>query len=274
MDPQSRIESMARDFTTIYGKTALITGASSGLGAEFARQLAEKGMNLVLVARRVDKLEEVKKEVQSKHSVEVELIAQDLAERDCAEAIKRNLDQKQIEIDLLVNNAGFGSHGLFQELDADWETKMVDVNVRAPVALTSVFLPEMLKRNRGGIIFLGSVASYQPTPFFANYGATKAWNLMFGEALWAETRKSGVDVMTLSPGYTRTSFQEVGDVHANPPGGYASSEVVVARALKKLGKKPSTIYGFRNWFLAWTIRFTPRRLAALIAYFISKPRGK
>lgn len=263
---------MAKSFTEKYGKTALITGASSGLGVDFARQIAKRGMDLVLVARRKEKLEEVKQEVENKYGVKVETISQDLAEQDCADKIKAALDQKGIEISLLVNNAGFGSHGLFHNLDHAWELQMIDVNVRAPVALTAAFLPGMIQKKKGAVIFLGSVASYQPTPFFANYGATKAWNLMFGEALWAEARKSGVDVMTLSPGYTRTSFQETGDVHAKPPGGFAEPDKVVKRALNKLGKKPSTIYGFRNWFLAWTIRFTPRRLAALIAYFISKPR--
>ncbi|MBN8222527.1 MAG: SDR family oxidoreductase [Spirochaetes bacterium] len=254
-----------------FGGAALITGASGGLGAEFARQLAAKGMNLVLVARSTDKLNALASELRQKHAIEAITIPLDLTRQDAADILRQQTQQKGIAVGLLVNNAGYGSHGTLDTLDAQNEIRMVDLNCRTPLAMTHAFLPDMLSRRRGGIIFLASVGAYQPTPYFANYSATKAYNLMLGEALWAELKPKGIDVIALSPGYTRTGFQEAGDVQSNPVGGWAAARDVVARCLAKLGKKPSTIYGFRNWFLAWSLRFTPRRLVVLLAKVISKP---
>lgn len=248
-----------------FGGAALVTGASGGLGEEFARQLAARGMDLVLVARSADKLQTLASDLQKRHSVRAQVVALDLTRNDAAATLQSKLAAAGTTVGMLVNNAGYGSHGDFETLDAQNELRMVDLNCRTPLAMTHAFLPGMLQRRRGGIIFLSSIGAYQPTPYFANYSATKAYNLMLGEALWAELKPKGIDVLALSPGYTRTGFQEAGDVKSKPMGGWAEAGDVVNRALNKLGRKPSTIYGFRNWFIAWTLRFTPRRIVVLMA---------
>jgi short-subunit dehydrogenase len=253
-----------------YEGTALITGASSGLGEEFARQLAAKGMDLILVARSKSKLEEMARELGT--SVKVHVVAADLAEEHAAKKVKAETDRLGLEVDLLVNNAGIGTHGLFHEIDPDTEHQMIMLNCVAPVDLAQQYVRGMVERNRGGIIFLASVAAYQPTPYFASYGATKAFNLLLGEAMWAELQGTGVSVLSLSPGYTKTKFQETADVHLKPPGGFKTADEVVRTALQKLGRKLSVIPGKRNKFAAWSIRFTPRGMAAKIAKSISKPR--
>ncbi|GBF50451.1 NADH(P)-binding protein [Leptospira ryugenii] len=262
------------DWKTKYGSYALITGASGGLGAEFAKQLAQKGMNLILVARRKDKLQTVADSLAKNYKVQVQIIEADLTTAGTPERIQKEIQQKGWDVGLLVNNAGFGTYGYFDELPLDTEINMVDLNIRVPLALTGLFLPKMVKQKKGGIIFLGSVGSYQPTPFFANYSATKAWNLLFAEALYGEVKHKGVDVICLTPGYTKTEFQAVaGNKEQKPLAGWSEPSDVVARCLKYLGKKPSTIPGFMNWFLAWSIRFTPRKMAISTAYQLLKPKG-
>ena len=149
---------------------------------------------------------------------------------------------------------------------------MTMLNCVAPVDLSHAYLGAMIERKHGGIIFLGSVAAYQPTPYFATYGATKAFNLLLAEALWAELEGTGVTAMALSPGYTKTKFQETADVELKPPGGFKTADEVVSLALRKLGKTLSVIPGKRNNLTAWSIRFTPRAMAARVARAISKPR--
>lgn len=255
-----------------YGKMALITGASGGLGTEFANQLAEKGLDLVLVARRADKLAEVKKSIESKYGNNVHLIIADLTEKGAVRNLEKVIKDNNWEIGILVNNAGFGTYGFFHELDLEKELKMLDINIKVPLELTGLIVPNMVRRKKGAVIFLGSVGSYQPTPFFGNYSATKAWNLMFGESLYGELKPKGVDVICLTPGYTKTEFQTVaGNKDQKPLAGWSEPKDVVGRALKFLGKKPSTIPGFLNWFLAWSIRFTPRKMAISTAYQLLKP---
>ncbi|MBU42404.1 MAG: oxidoreductase [Spirochaetaceae bacterium] len=254
-----------------YEGTALVTGASSGLGEEFARQLAQKGMDLVLVARSKDKLTALASELEEKHGIKVSIVAADLSVENAARGIKKATDDEGLKISLLVNNAGVGTYGRMETLDRDAEHKMVMLNCVAPVDLTHEYLPDLLQQSRGGIIFLGSIAAYQPTPYFATYGATKAFNLMLGEALWAELKDKGISVLSLSPGYTKTHFQETAEVDLNPPGGFKMADEVVRLALRKLGKKPSLVPGKRNKFLAWSIRFTPRAMAAKLAGQLSKP---
>lgn len=254
-----------------YEGTALVTGASSGLGEEFSRQLAAKGMDLVLVARSAPKLQELAKELEQEHSIQVHTISADLSRENAAKEVKRQTDSAGLQISLLVNNAGVGTYGKMGELDAEKEHNMIMLNCVAPVDLTHEYLSSMMRKGSGGLIFLGSVAAYQPTPYFASYGASKAFNLLLGEALWAELKGQGISVLSLSPGYTRTKFQETADVHLNPPGGFMNADEVVALALRKLGKKPSVIPGWRNRFMAFSIRFTPRAMAARLAGRISKP---
>lgn len=259
------------DWKSKYGSYALITGASGGLGKEFATQLAKKGLNLVLVARRADSLQKVASDIKNQYGVKVEIIVSDLTAPNAIEGLIKEVKKNNWDIGLLVNNAGFGSYGLFHELSLEVEMNMVDLNIRVPLELTGKLIPGLVQKGKGGIIFLGSVGSYQPTPFFANYSATKAWNLMFAESLYGELKSKGIDVLCLTPGYTRTEFQSTaGNKDQKPLAGWSTPEEVVKAALDNLGKKPSIIPGFMNWFLAWSIRFTPRKLAIWTAYHLLK----
>jgi len=254
-------------------KITLITGASSGIGLELAWICARNNHNLLLIARHEDKLQELAKAIKEKYRVSVDYLSYDLNKVESAQAIYNYCQGKDLFVNVLINNAGFGSFGFFHDLDGKNEAKMIDVNIKSPVMLTSAFLPKMVQNKKGAIVFLGSVGSYQPTPFFSNYSATKAWNLMFAESLWAEVRKEGVDVICLSPGYTKTEFQENAGAYGQKPlGGWSEPKDVVKRCFSMLGKKPSTIPGFMNWFLAWNIRFTPRRIAPLVSYNLFKPK--
>ena len=168
-------------FSDRYGPWALVTGASSGIGAEFARQLAGRGLNLVLVARRQDRLQSVSEEI-SASGIATRIVVSDLtADNGCQRVIN---DTADLDIGLLVNNAGYGMSGAYHQLDAARQVQMTVLNCVVPVLLTNHYLPCLRKRGFGGLIFLASLAGYQATASFATYGATKAFNLMLGEALW------------------------------------------------------------------------------------------
>lgn len=263
---------MKGKLTERYPGTALITGASSGIGKAFAERLAREGFDLALVARREQRLVELKGELEAKHPVRVLPIAVDLTAADALATIRRALSEAERAVSLLVNNAGYGSHGPFHEQDPEREARMIDLNCKAPMLLTHALVPAMVERKNGGVIFVASIAGYQPCPYFATYGATKSFNLMFGEALWAELGPLGVDVVVLSPGYTRTEFQEVSEIQSQPLTGWKSSEQVVDTALRKLGHGPSTIPGVGNFLTAWSTRLTPRRLVARISARVSAPK--
>ena len=242
-------------FADKYGPWALITGASAGLGEEFARQLAALGLNLVLVARRKDRLQELAVELSTKHPIVVKIISVDLSRTKFMRIVEKAT--KGMEIGLLVNNAGFGVHGPFLTHDLNRELEMLDLNCRAPLILTHHFAADMVLRRRGGIIFLGSTIAYQPAPYMAHYAATKVHNQFFGEALWYELKGHNVDVITVNPGTTATEFQQVSDM------GLMSMSLgpypVVKKAIKNLGKRHSVIPGFFNRISAFFSRVSPRR---------------
>jgi len=263
---------MARSFSDRFGGAALITGASAGIGEAFAEALAARGMSLVLVARRRERLEALARRMEETHGVQTLVVAQDLAEPDAAERLGSAVEEAGVTVGLLVNNAGYGGYGAFEERDPSFDARMVDLNCRAPVLLTHRFLPSMLERGRGGLIFLSSIASYQPTPWFAVYGATKAFDLMFAEALWAELGPKGIEVLALSPGYTPTEFQRVaGSADMKRPGGESTPEEVVEAALRCLGRRPSVVPGAFNRSLSLAVRVAPRALVASIARRVSDP---
>ena len=189
------------------GTYALVTGASSGLGEEFARQLAHRGCNLVLTGRSREKLETLASDLARINGVATRVVTADLAQPGGAEQLALIVDDLGVSIDHLVNNAGFGSAGGFAESDATRETTMVRVNCESIVCLTGHFLPGMVRRNRGGIINVGSTAAYQPTPFMATYGASKAFVVSFSAALASELEKSDVRVLACCPGPVPTGFQ-------------------------------------------------------------------
>jgi short-subunit dehydrogenase len=190
-----------------HGKTALITGASSGIGAEFARALAQRGMNQVLVARSEDKLRALRTEVLQKHpDLRVEVVTADLSQAGAGAGVHAKTEQLGLTVDLLVNNAGFGTMGAFGTLPWERERDEIMVNVVGLVELTRLFLPGMLARGGSGVINVASLAAFQPFPYMAVYGATKAFVLSFSEALAAECGERGLRVLALCPGPVETPF--------------------------------------------------------------------
>jgi len=225
-----------------YGEWALVTGASSGIGASLARQVAEDGMNVVLSARREERLVALAADLERDFEVETRVVAADLGERDGQAAL---LDAvADLEIGLLVNNAGLGYAGRFDLLDGEQLRRLVSVNCEAPLVLTHALVQGMRERGRGAVFFTGSIAGRQPLPLHAVYAATKAFDLFLGEALWAELRASNIDVVVLEPGSTETEFQAVaGEISHS---GHSADEVA-RLGLAALGEQPSVIAGWINW---------------------------
>ncbi|MDX2137320.1 MAG: SDR family oxidoreductase [Chloroflexota bacterium] len=256
----------AQSLAQRYPGYALITGASSGIGKAFAQHLAKDGVQLVLVARREALLTELAAQLRAAHKVDVHIIAIDLTQPDAADQIKAYTDQQHLNVSMVVNNAGYGDFSLFHEADRQKQIRMVDLNCRAPVALTSAYVPEMVARKNGAVIFVGSTVSYQPVPLFATYSATKGFDLYFGEALWGELKPHHVDVITVCPGATDTEFMQVANVSANAGNWQAvRPEPVVAETLRKLGQTPSFVYGKMNALVAQLYRFLPRRSVVQLA---------
>jgi short-subunit dehydrogenase len=261
-----------------FGGAAVVTGASSGIGEAFARALAARGMNLILVAREGERLEVLARSLEVEHHIRAIPMAVDLADPNVAQTVSAGAKAAGLTVGLLVNNAGYGLFGNFTGQDPAEQAGMIDVNCRAPVALARKFAPGMVARGRGGIIFVASTAAYQPTPYFSVYAATKVFDLFMGEALWAELEPHGVEVLALSPGHVPTGFQaRSGDPMTNPPGGVSRPDEIVATALATLGRKPSVISGLRNGAVAALVRLLPRTMVmkATMRYFKSlKPRGQ
>lgn len=252
--------------------TALVTGASAGIGYEFALQLAARGYDLVLVARRRDRLDELAARVRTANAgARAEVVVADLADPAATAAVAAAVAHLGLEIELLVNNAGFGTHGRFETLPPERERDEIAVNVGALVALTHAFLPAMLARKSGGVINVASTAAFQPVPYMAVYGATKAFVLSFSEALREEVHRRGVRVVALCPGPTATEFFG-GDVSA-PKGPVRTVGEVVATGLRALDAgTPAAIDGTSNRLLIASANLIPRRWAAHIAGRIMGPR--
>ncbi len=249
-------KALESDWKRRFGEWALVTGASSGLGADFVRQLAGKKMNIILVARRVERMNIVAEEVENDYGVKTLVIGQDLIKSDAIPNIINEVGDK--ELGVLINNAGYGVLGNFHENDYDYQVEMVKLNCVVPVALTHAFIEPMVKRGKGAVIFLASTAAYQGVPFFSVYAATKSFNLFLAEGLWGEYRKKGIDVMGLSPGYTETEFQSHAHIKRTRGPTAAKSEDVVELAIRKLGKTPSVIHGVMNYLGAFSARLMPR----------------
>lgn len=248
--------------------TALVTGASSGLGEEFARQLARERYDLVLVARREERLNAVAAEAKSLGSANVHVIASDLARAESPWELHRQVTERGLEIDYLVNNAGFGTNGLFHQLPLEREIEQINLNVTSLVALTGLLVPAMVKRRRGTIINVSSTGAFQPVPYMAVYGATKAFVLNFSEAIAHELRGSGVTVTALCPGLTRTEFQQVAGVNQEglPSFAWMDAKTVVAQALAAAKRgKTLKVSGMMNVALMESTRIAPRSLVTRIA---------
>jgi short-subunit dehydrogenase len=249
-------------------RTALVTGASGGIGEAFARQLAALGKDLILMARSEEKLAALAGELAAQHGVQAHVIAADLARHEAARAIFDETERLGLEVDLLINNAGFGKGGTFVELPYDIQADMLRLNVNTLMELTRLYLPAICRRNRGGVINLGSNASFQPVPTMAVYGATKAFVLSFSEALAAEVEGDGVRIMALCPGATATGFWETSGVWPDRWTSLPTPDEVVADALRAYERGQWTfVHGFMNRFLAFLAsRLLPRRLVARLAF--------
>jgi len=250
------------EFRTQYGPWAFVTGASAGLGQCYARQLAAKGLNLVLLARRGDRLEVLAEQIRDNCEVEVRCMALDLLADDALPQIRSAI--QDLEIGLLVNNAGFGFRGAFLSADAERLRSMVRLNCEIPTLLCHLFLPAMVERKRGGIINLASAASYQPTPYMSVYGATKGFDLLLSEALSVEMKSAGVDLLAVCPGTMDTEFHKVAGGVATF-GGMADPEHVVQQSLHFLGRKISFLHGLRNRVMCFPNRLVPRSWSAAMS---------
>ncbi|MDL9978490.1 SDR family NAD(P)-dependent oxidoreductase [Microbacterium sp. ASV49] len=251
------------------GTTALVTGASSGLGIAYATEFARRGADVVLVARREDRLRELADRLGSEFRVTATVISADLAAPGAASALKAETDARGIRIHALVNNAGFGMHDDFIDADAERTAEMIDLNVNALVALTREFLPAMVTARSGVVVNISSTGAFQPCPGMAVYAATKAFVLSFTEALSYEVRHSGVQVLAVCPGATATEFRQVSGLHAErmSESGSQTADQVIAATFKALdgGRKGSMVSGASNKTLAVLTRFVPRRTATSMA---------
>jgi len=257
-------------FKEKYGPWALITGAGSGIGAEFARRLAAFGLNLVLLDRREDSLRAAEEELTSQHDIEVKSVQKDLEEPDFLPDILEATDA--LEIGLLVNNAGYALTGDFLDHDLEQEIGLLHVNCRAPMILTHAYGKKMVERGRGGIIFLSSIAAFLPMPFWTHYSASKVYDLHMANGLYLELKDKGVDVLALCPGNTQTGFAEVAGIKSIG----MTPEPVVSQALKKLGKKPLAVPGIGNRIITCMTRMMSRhgniKVGAKVVQDLRKPQ--
>lgn len=256
------------------GKWALVTGASAGIGWALAEQLAAGGANLVLTARRADRLQKLAAELTAKHGINAEVFPVDLTRPEAPAAVHAFTKSKRVEIELLINNAGFGAFGYTHEIEEPRLMDMVHVNCGAVVQLTRIYLPRMVDRRSGDILIVASTAAFQPVPFIAAYAATKAFDLLFAEGLAEEVRGFGVRVCGLCPGSTNTEFQQV----ANQPDRafrFAEAAEKVARVgLEGLAQgKSSVISGNRNRWMVFGERFAPRAFVAKMAAKVMGPEN-
>lgn len=243
------------------GKTALITGASYGIGEAFAYELASAGAHLILTARSADRLEALSAALRERHRINVSIIVADLAGAGAPEAILRETEKAGADVDLLINNAGFGLVGDFADADLARQLEMIQVNVNALVTMSHLFLKKMVKRRSGAILNVASTASFQAVPYFATYSATKAFVLIFSEALAAECAPLGVRVMALCPGRTETHFQEVAGTTTRASTGMQSPVEVVHAGLDALAAGRShVVSGLSNRVMVQIERILPRKV--------------
>jgi short-subunit dehydrogenase len=251
------------DYAKRYGQWAVITGATAGIGLEFARALAGRGVSCVLAARRPDRLEMLADELKAAHGVDARVVAVDLASDDGPDQLADAV--ADLDIGMLISNAGVGYAGRFDKQELARLKQMIALNCTANVTLISRMLPAMLAKRRGAIVITGSVAGRQPVPFHGLYSATKGFELLLGEALWAEVRDRGVDVLVVQPGPVATEFEHVaGEVRPNP-GADESPQSVVETALDALGQQPSVVTGWFNWLRASVSRVVPRTVMVCAA---------
>jgi uncharacterized protein len=274
---REELRALEKSIAEWQGKWALVTGASAGIGKALAEELASGGANLVLTARRGERLETLAKTLSNAHKIRAEVFVADLAKPGAPAEILAFTREKGIHIDLLVNNAGFGAHGEFAISNLSRQVEMVQVNCAAVVHLTHLFLPAMIERGAGDILIVASTAAFQAVPYISTYAATKAFDLSFAEGLAEEVKPRGIRVCALCPGSTESEFREVAN-QSNVPAANTRSETAekVARTgLRALAAgKSYVISGAGNYFGAHMQRVVPRRVVTSIAAKMFRPRGK
>ena len=264
-----------KDFT---GKTALITGASSGLGEAYALKLASMGVKVILVARRADRLRELADRITAEHGIyAASVLPMDLSARDAGSTLAKILKGRGTQIDILINNAGFGQTINFTEEANEFIVEELTVNIHTLVELTHAFLPGMVERKDGIVINIASTAAYQSLPYMAVYGATKAFVLSFTEALWGENKSTGVKVLAVCPGPTATEFFDSNGTSPALGRFVRSSQNVIDSTFKALAKEKSpaaVIDGSLNKLIALTSRFVTRKASINISAKVMKPKDK
>ena len=249
--------------------TALITGASNGIGLELARIHASKGGDLVLVARSKDKLDELKSELENQFSITVYTIGKDLSAINAAQEVYEETNKQDIQIDFLINNAGFGNFGMFTDTDWSKELQMINLNMTTLTLFTKLYLQDMVKRRNGHIMNVASTAAFQSGPTMAIYSATKAYVLSFTEALSNEVKDKGVKITALCPGATQTGFDTAAGMQDSLL--FKGKKLPSAKDVAEYGYnamingKTVAIHGILNYIMANSVRFTPRALVLLIA---------
>ena len=258
-----------------YGSTVVITGASSGIGADMARQLAERGYNLTIVARRRERLEELADELREAHDIKVDVETCDLGSPQARGRLVKKLQEGEREVVGLCNNAGFGILGNFLDHDLEEETNVVKLNVDAVHELTGGFLPRMVEQGAGAVLNVASTAAFQPLPGFATYAASKAFVHSFSEAIHSELSGSGVSVTSLCPGFTRTEFDQAAgaeDAASRLPGfTWMESEDVARQAIEgMLAGRRTVVPGLINKVVSTSGRYTPRTVLLPLIGRVSK----
>jgi short-subunit dehydrogenase len=254
---------------------ALVTGASSGIGKALAEELARGGANLVLTARRRERLAALAQEFSNKYQVKTEIVVADLVQQSAPELIFRFTQDKKIEIGLLVNNAGFGQYGEFHTVEAERLLEMVQLNCSAVLHLTRLYLPAMVARRGGDVLIVASTASFQAVPYVSTYAATKAFDLYLAEGLAEEMKPYGVRVCALCPGTTESEFHELAGHPSHAKGREQTAQAVARNGLKALAAgKSYVISGLGNYLGAHGERLVPRRLVTRIAAKLFRPAKK
>lgn len=254
--------------TTITGKWALITGASSGLGVDFARELAARGANIILAARRLDRLESVREAIGKLHAVQIETMQVDLAAPDAPQTLHDQLEAGGRPIDMLINNAGLGIYGPFLEIEWAREKAMLELDIVTLTHMSKLFLRGMVARRFGYVMQIASIGAYQPSPLYASYSAAKAYVMNFSLAVNHELAGTGVKMCVVSPGVTRTEFLEVAGQAATP---FQRMTRMESPAVARIGVegmlagRTHIVPGWINQLLASSTRLMPRGMAAAIA---------
>ncbi len=256
-------------FKEKYGSYALITGASSGIGAEFAKQLAQKGLNLVLIARRKKRLEKLKQEIQSKNEVIIKIIELDLLSDNFLDSIRKVTDN--LDIGLLINSAGLMYIGNYLDSSLEKDLQMINLNIKVPAIFTKHFAPKMVDRNKGGLIYIASMLGYMGTPYSTIYAGTKAYEIVKGEGLAYELKPYNIDVLTVNPGLTKTEMTANNDFSGMPMK-LMKPNIVAKTAIDSLGKKVLVTPGIMNRMMNWmSKRIMSRKMnTAMFGMFMKK----